>query len=60
MKMTTRKCVLMNIKPQQREMFVASQLAESLGGKEQLLELILERRNIFRAMNRVIANKGAP
>jgi len=50
----------MNIKPQQREMFVASQLAESLGGKEQLLELILERRNIFRAMNRVIANKGAP
>jgi len=50
----------MNIKPQQREMFVASQLAESLGGKEQLLELILERRNIFRAMNRMIANKGAP
>jgi RNA-directed DNA polymerase len=50
----------MNIKPQQMEMFVASRLAESLGGREQLLELILERRNILRAMNQVIANKGAP
>jgi retron-type reverse transcriptase len=50
----------MNIKPQQMEMFVASRLAERLGGREQLLELILERRNILRAMNQVIANKGAP
>jgi retron-type reverse transcriptase len=50
----------MNIKPQQMEMFVASRLAESLGGREQLLELILERRNILRAMNQVISNKGAP
>ncbi|BBO87022.1 group II intron reverse transcriptase/maturase [Desulfosarcina ovata] len=50
----------MNIKPQQMEMFVASRLAESLGGREQLLELILERRNVLRAMNQVVANKGAP
>lgn len=50
----------MNIRPQQMEMFVASQIAESLGGKEQLLELILEQRNMLRAMNQVIANKGAP
>jgi RNA-directed DNA polymerase len=50
----------MNIKPQQMEMFVASRLAERLGDREQLLEVILERRNILRAMNQVIANKGAP
>jgi RNA-directed DNA polymerase len=50
----------MNIKPQQMEMFVASRLAERLGDREQLLELILERRNILRAMNQVIADKGAP
>ena len=42
------------------EMFVASRLAERLGDREQLLEVILERRNILRAMNQVIANKGAP
>jgi RNA-directed DNA polymerase len=50
----------MNIRPQQMEMLVASRLAESLGGRERLLELILERRNVLRAMNQVIANKGAP
>lgn len=50
----------MIIKPQQLEMVVASRLAESLGGRERLLELILERRNVLGAMNRVIANKGAP
>ncbi|WP_246805321.1 group II intron reverse transcriptase/maturase [Desulfosarcina cetonica] len=50
----------MNITPQQMEMFVASRLAERLGGKERLLELILERRNVLRAMNQVVANKGAP
>lgn len=50
----------MNIKPQQMEMFVASRLAESLGGRQRLLELILERRNVLRAMNQVMANKGAP
>jgi RNA-directed DNA polymerase len=49
----------MSIKPQQMEMFVATQIAESLGGNDQLLELILERRNMLRAMNQVIANKGA-
>jgi RNA-directed DNA polymerase len=50
----------MNIKPQQMEMFVASRIAERLGGNEQLLELILERRNVLRAMNQVMSNKGAP
>lgn len=50
----------MNIRPQQMEMFVASRLAERLGGSEQLLERIVERRNVLRAMNQVIANKGAP
>ena len=43
----------MNIAPQQMEMFVASQLAESLGGSPRLMEIILERRNMFRAINRV-------
>jgi group II intron reverse transcriptase/maturase len=42
------------------EMFVASRLAERLGGNEQLLERIVERRNVLRAMNQVTANKGAP
>ena len=37
----------MNIQPQQMEMFVASRLADSLGGRERLLELILERRNML-------------
>jgi len=50
----------MSILPQQMEMFVASRLAERLGGSERLLERIVERRNMLRAMNRVIANKGAP
>ena len=50
----------MSIPPQQMEMFVASRLAERLGGSERLLERIVERRNMLRAMNRVIANKGAP
>jgi RNA-directed DNA polymerase len=50
----------MNIPPQQMEMFVASQLADSLGGNDQLLESITERRNMLRAMNQVIANQGAP
>ena len=50
----------MSIPPQQMEMFVASRLAERLGGSDRLLEQIVERRNMLRAMNRVIANKGAP
>ena len=50
----------MNIKPQQLEMFVASHIAESLGGSTRLMEIILERRNMFRALNQVRANKGAP
>ncbi len=50
----------MSIKPQQLEMFVASHVAESLGESSRLMEMILERRNMFRAIKRVRANKGAP
>ncbi len=50
----------MGILPQQMEMFVASQIAERLGENLQLMEMILERRNMFRALKRVQANKGAP
>ena len=50
----------MGIRPQQMEMFIASQAAESLGASVRLLELILDRRNMFRALKQVRANKGAP
>ena len=50
----------MNIKPQQLEIFAASQIAESLGKSDRLMEAILERNNIIRAWKRVCANKGAP
>lgn len=50
----------MSIRPRQVEMFVASQTAEPLGESDRLLEMILERRNMFRALNQVRANKGAP
>lgn len=50
----------MDIMPQQREMFVASQIAERLGASPRLMDMILERRNLFSALNRVCANKGAP
>lgn len=50
----------MSIRPRQMEMFVASQTAERLGANDRLLEMILERRNMFRALNQVCANKGAP
>ncbi len=50
----------MNIRPQQMEMFVASQIAESLGESSRLMEMILERRNMFEAIKRVRANDGAP
>jgi retron-type reverse transcriptase len=42
------------------EMFVASQAAERLGESVRLLEMILERRNMFNALQQVCANKGAP
>ncbi len=50
----------MSIRPQQVEMFVASQAAERLGASDRLLEMILERRNMFNALQKVCANKGAP
>ena len=50
----------MSIRPRQMEMFVASQAAERLGANVRLLEMILERRNMFSALQQVRANKGAP
>lgn len=50
----------MNIMPQQLEMFVASQTAESPTEGSRLMEVILERGNMFRALKRVCENKGAP
>ena len=50
----------MNIRPQQMEMFIAAQTAERLGENVRLLEMILERRNMFRALKQAHANKGAP
>ena len=50
----------MSIRPQQMEMFVAAQTAERLGANVRLMEMILERRNMFRAFKQIIANKGAP
>ena len=41
-------------------MFVASRIAERLGESDRLQEMILERRNMFRALKPVRANKGAP
>ena len=49
----------MNIKPQQMEMFAASQFAERLGESDRLMEIILKRNNIIMAYKRVRANKGA-
>ena len=37
----------MNIRPRQLEMFIASQTAERLGANARLMEMILERRNMF-------------
>jgi len=56
---TNRRCRLVNIKPQQMEMFAASQFAERLGGSDRLMEIILKRGNIVMAFKRVRANKGA-
>ncbi len=50
----------MSIRPQQMEMFTASQTAERLGANDRLMDMILERRNMFRALKQVRANKGAP
>ena len=47
----------MSIRPQQMEMFIASQTAERLGANIRLMEMILERRNMFRALKQVRANK---
>jgi len=42
------------------ELFPASQIAESLGNNDRLMEIILERNNIIRAWKQVCANNGAP
>jgi RNA-directed DNA polymerase len=49
-----------NIKPQQLEIFAASQIAERLGESDRLMEMILDRSNIIRAWKQVCANQGAP
>ena len=50
----------MNIKPQQMEIFAASQIAERLGESDRLMEMILDRSNMIRAWKQVCANQGAP
>ena len=42
------------------EEFIASRLSESPAGQIRLMESILERNNMNRAVKRVIKNKGAP
>ena len=42
------------------EMYIASHLSESPTGRIRLLESILERENMRRALQRVKSNKGAP
>jgi RNA-directed DNA polymerase len=42
------------------EVFIASRLAESPTGQVRLLESILERKNMQRALKRVLKNDGAP
>lgn len=42
------------------EVFIASRLAESPTGQVRLLESILERKNMRRALKRVLKNDGAP
>lgn len=42
------------------EAFVAERLAESPTGQVRLLESILERKNMQRALKRVLRNDGAP
>ena len=42
------------------EEFIASYLSESPTGQIRLMESILERKNMKRAIKRVIKNKGAP
>ena len=50
----------MDILPQQMEMFTASHVTESPTERNRLMEFILERGNMFRALKRVRSNKGAP
>ncbi len=50
----------MNGMPQPLELFAVSQSAESLTESDRLMEIILERGNMFNALERVRANKGAP
>ena len=42
------------------EVFIASRLSESPTGEVRLMESILERKNMKRALKRVVQNKGAP
>ena len=42
------------------EAFIAARLSESPTGKVRLLESIMERENMSRALRQVVSNKGAP
>ncbi len=50
----------MVIMQQVSEITVASLATENLTDNSQLMEIILERENMFRALKRVVGNKGAP
>ena len=56
----SRRYVLMIIAQQSSEMTIASYLSDPLTGGNRLMEIICERENINRALQRVRSNKGAP
>jgi RNA-directed DNA polymerase len=56
----SRRYVLMIIAQQSPEMTIASYLSDPSTGGKQLMEIICERENMRRALQRVRSNKGAP
>lgn len=60
MRVVSKEVFLMNQMQLWSEGFIASHLSESPTGQIQLMESILERNNMSRAVKRVVKNKGAP
>jgi hypothetical protein len=60
MKTIIRSISLMVIMQQPPEITVAYLFTEHLAGGPQLMEMVLERGNMFKALKRVRGNKGAP
>jgi len=60
MKTIIRSILLMVIMQQPPEMTVAYLFTEHLAGGPRLMEMILDRENLFMAIKRVRGNKGAP